>query len=235
MSVTPNEEGGPTVVYVNESGEDETCVGFTMPYASVDEVGLDPTGDGPVIDLLPQILEIQAMGGVSMLNAVEGEPTSYDATATDGVAQAALFLIAAGAGLPVAEGATASWVATAPEEPAAAAILCIPDSVEGNDARIAALSTNFGIDPQVVADQINGRIPGGSVEPVSAGSISGGSVATGASLLGSLGGGDATDTDGEEEAEGGSSFTGISEGGSAGSAAEADGEGEVELEALNAG
>ena len=96
----------------------------------------------------------------------------------------------------VEAGADVSWTALSPETPAVGIVLCVPVNEDGT---LGGLETNFGIDPQVVADQINGRIPGGSVEPVSAGSISGGSVATGANLLGSLAGGDEEEPPVEEE------------------------------------
>lgn len=185
VTVAGNDEGGPTVTYTNEGEGLEHCVGFTMPYSSVDETGLDPSGVDDPMDLLDDILEIQDMGGVAMLMP-DGE--TYEATADNGIAQAALFLIAAKAGTPVEPEETVSWDAIVPDEPSAAAFLCIPDDVEGNDERIEAIETAFGIDPQVVADQINGRIPGGSLEIVSPDMISGGSVETGALVLGSLGG-----------------------------------------------
>ncbi|TCW23521.1 hypothetical protein [Dietzia cinnamea] len=180
VTVTPNDEGGPTVTYTNEGDALQHCVGFTMPYSSVDEVGLDPSAGNPM-DLLPKIIEIQAMGGVSMLGAAaDGEPTTYDATADNGITQAALLLIATKAGVALDEGESVTWEATAPEEPAAAAVLCIPDAVAGNEARIAAIETNFGIDPEVVANQINDRL--GPLGSITAGSVSGGSVEMGANL-----------------------------------------------------
>lgn len=93
--------------------------------------------------------------------------------------------------VPVGPEATIEWDATAPETPAAGVILCTSEVDEGEED--PGLQTYFGIDPQVVADQINGRIPGGSLEIVSADDISAGSVEMGASLLGSLGDGGADD------------------------------------------
>lgn len=75
-----------------------------------------------------------------------------------------------------------TWTTTVPDSPAAAGITCTSGVVQMGTVP----EVYFGIDPQVVADQINGKIPGGSVEPVSAGSISGGSVAAGAGIFGSL-------------------------------------------------
>ena len=59
------------------------------------------------------------------------------------------------------------------------------------------MATNIGIDPQVVADQINGRIPGGSLEIVSADDISAGSVDSGVMVLGSLDSASADDGNGD--------------------------------------
>ncbi|MDZ4236455.1 MAG: hypothetical protein U1C73_22485, partial [Dietzia sp.] len=162
VTVTPNDEGGPTVTYTNETGEAETCFGFTMPYASVDEVGLDPSA-GSAFDLAPLLAEVENLGGVSILSATDaGVPTAYDAVVPSpvpfGNVVGAVLLLGNNdfrTGLPVADGDTITWVATAPEEPAAAAVLCMPDSLTDNGARIAAMTTSFGIDPQVVADQIN--------------------------------------------------------------------------------
>lgn len=191
VTVSGNAEGGPTVTYTNDTGEAETCVGFTMPYASVDEVGLDPSA-GSGLDLLPQIIAIENLGGVSILSATEaGVPTATDAilpsTGFGNVGGAVLVLVNNDikTGVPVADGKTISWEATAPEEPAAAAVLCVPDAVTDNGERLAAMTTSFGIDPQVVADQINDRL--GPLGSIQAGSVSGGSVETGADLLGSLG------------------------------------------------
>ena len=216
VTVAPNAEGGPTVTYTNETGEAETCIGLAMPYASVDEVGLDPSAGG-AFDLLPQIIEIENMGGVSILSATdEGAPTAFDAvlpSAGVGNVGGAVLLLANNdirTGVPVADGDTIAWEATAPEEPAAAAVLCMPDSVTDNGARIAAMATNFGIDPQVVADQINDRL--GPLGSIGAGSVSGGSVGMGANVLGSLGGGDETEN---EESDGSSMMSsGVSEAGS---------------------
>lgn len=201
VTVAPNAEGGPTVTYTNETGEAETCIGFTMPYASVDEVGLDPSA-GSGLDLAPQLAEIENLGGVSILSATEaGVPTATDAVVPSpvpiGNVVGAVLLLANNdirTGVPVADGASISWEATAPEDPAAAAVLCMPDSVTDNGARIAAMTTSFGIDPQVVADQINDRL--GPLGSIGAGSVSGGSVGMGANVLGSLGAGN-DDEDGE--------------------------------------
>lgn len=193
VSVAGDDDGGPTVTYTNETGVDETCVGFAMPYASVEEVGLDPSAGGG-LTMLPQIIEIENLGGVSILSATEsGEPTAFDAVLPSsgfGNVGGAVLLLANNdfrTGVPVADGESITWDATSPEESAAAAVLCMPDSETDNGERLAAMTVNFGIDPQVVADQINGRIPGGSLEIVSADDISAGSVGMGATLLGSLG------------------------------------------------
>ncbi|AVM63624.1 MULTISPECIES: hypothetical protein [Dietzia] len=225
VTVAPNEEGGPTVTYTNRNDFEQRCVGFTMPYSTVDEEDIDPSAiGGDVIAALPVITAIEAAGDVSILYSNDaGEPSSHDSAPggglldpdARGVIQAVLGLLepTVEAGVTVQAGEAITWAATGPQTPAAAVTLCVPDADE------ALLDLNFGIDPQVVADQINGRIPGGSVEPVSAGSISGGSVATGANLLGSLAAASSEDepADGEEaDAGGAAASSGAGEGGSGG-------------------
>ena len=192
VSVSSNTEGGPTVGYANDTGADQQCVGFTMPYSTIEEKGIDPSGlDLSDLDAaLGLIASIEAEGGVSVLTADEaGEPTAYDSAEDNGGVVAAVApLILGEDGVSVPDGELVEWTATSPDTPAAGVVLCVPDP----DGEL--IGVEFGIYPQVVADQINGKIPGGSVEPVSAGSISGGSVNAGATVLGSLtsasGGGD---------------------------------------------
>lgn len=141
--------------------------------------------------------------GVSLLTvATEGEgedavqvpsaedsyvPGTRDDNGNGGILQMVAEWVAFGFphAYPVAPDGTVEWVATAPETPAAGVILCTSEVGEGEED--PGLQTYFGIDPQVVADQINGRIPGGSLEIVSADDVSAGSVGMGATLLGSLG------------------------------------------------
>ncbi|MGN7227798.1 hypothetical protein ACTHQW_15790 [Dietzia maris] len=252
VTVSGNAEGGPTVTYTNETGELQDCLGFTLPYSTIAEAGIDPNSiDTSDLDAAGEVLnDIDAVGGVSLLTvATEGEgedavevPATRDSelpgylepvNSNGGILQMlgewqfGVMYFGVYNGLPVAPGATVQWEATAPGSPAAAVILCETVVEEGEED--PGLDTYFGVDPQVVADQLNDTLPGGSI---GAGSISGGSVGAGATVLGSLAAASSEDdTDGEGEADGGSSFTGISEGGS--SSAEA--EGEVELDALNAG
>lgn len=196
VAVSPNEEDGPTVSFTNESEAAVSCIGFTMPYSTIEKNDIDPSAInledlGAALEL---IATIEAGGKVSVLGVNEdGEPVAYDSEGDNNVAGAAVGLVLGGAGVEVAPGEGTSWDSTNPtDEPAAAATICLPEGGE-----IADLEVNFGIDKQVVADQINDKIPGGSIAPVGPGSISGGSVELGAGALGSLAGGD---DEGEEPA-----------------------------------
>lgn len=186
VSVEPgSEEGGPSVTYSNEGEDATSCVGFTMPYSTIEENDIDPNAIdlSDLVGALAILGQIQDGGGVSVLDAdEEGSPAAHDATEDEGIVTAALGLIDGG-GVAVDAGEEVAWAATNPtDEPSAAAVICTSNGLEG-------LEVEFGIDKQVVADQINGKIPGGSVEPVGPGSISGGSVELGATALGSLAGG----------------------------------------------
>lgn len=193
VTVTAN-EGGPTVTYVNENDVEQKCVGFTLPYSTVDEEDIDPGAIGDdLLGALPLLDVIEEAGGVSILNADEaGDPTAYDsdpvlpgglANPGNGILGAALGVVALGGGVVVPAGEEVEWTATQPDEPSAAVVLCAPDT----EVPPGLVDLNFGVDKQVVADQINGMIPGGSIDPVGAGSVSGGSVDAGASVMGSLG------------------------------------------------
>ncbi|MVZ90161.1 hypothetical protein GQF49_06660 [Microbacter sp. ANSKLAB05] len=221
VTVTPNEEGGPTVTYSNDSETDQRCLGATAPYSTIADNDLDT--DYPEGDLnagIALITAIEAGGGLTHLFADdEGAPAvELDDPAVANNVVLNVFGLALGAlggwnegrSIVVEAGTDVSWNALSPETPAVGIVLCVPLNEDGT---WGALETNFGIDPQVVADQINGRIPGGSVEPVSAGSISGGSVEMGANVLGSLAAASSEDGEGE-----GSSFmsSGFSEAGSGG-------------------
>ncbi|MDJ0423675.1 MULTISPECIES: hypothetical protein [Dietzia] len=235
VTVTPNEEGGPTVTYTNETADPQNCLGFTLPYSTIEEAGIDPSGidvatAGPVLNA------IDAEEGVSLLTvATEGEgedavqvpsaedsyvPGTRDDNGNGGILQMVAEWVAFGFphAYPVAPDGTVEWVATAPETPAAGVILCTSEVGEGEED--PGLQTYFGIDPQVVADQINGRIPGGSLEIVSADDVSAGSVGMGATLLGSLGD-DGADDDVENE-DGGDAEEGTASGSASGSGSGGD-------------
>ncbi|ANI93350.1 hypothetical protein [Dietzia timorensis] len=187
VSVEPgSEEGGPSVTFANEGEDATSCVGFTMPYSTIEENDIDPNAIdlSDLLGALELLGQIQDGGDVSVLDADEdGDPAAHDATEEEGIVAAALALLGGG-GVTVDAGEEVTWASTNPtEEPAAAAVICTADGLEG-------LEVNFGIDKQVVADQINDKIPGGSIAPVGPGSISGGSVELGAGALGSLAGGD---------------------------------------------
>jgi hypothetical protein len=199
VTVSPNEEGGPTITYTNETGAAQECLGFTAPYSTIIEDGLDTDYDpDDVIAALELMNDLEDGGDVSLFGGdEEGAPIAFaDPNPDEGgdvagfVAGFALGL--GGQSLGVAADGEVSWTAPTPNSPALAVVICLPEG--GGDRE-----TYNGIDPQVVADQINGRIPGGSVEIVSPDMISGGSVETGATLLGSLGdaGDDTDDGDGD--------------------------------------
>lgn len=201
VTVSSNAEGGPTVVYENASEVDQTCVGFTMPYSTVEEQDIDPGGiGGDVFTALPLLNAIEDAGDVHILTADEdGAPISFPSEPGDGIDDpdangviAAAVDLLSGGGLSVPAGGSGEWTASGPDSPAAGVLLCTPDPEDEE----ALLDINFGIDTQVVADQINGQIPGGSVDIVSADQITPGSVETGATAIGSLAGlaGDDGDT-----------------------------------------
>lgn len=198
VSVTPNAEGGPTVTYTNEGGEAQQCIGFTAPYSTIEENDIDPREVDPndTGSSLATIGTIQGGGDVSVLTVTPGgEPTAYEsAPLSDLVTVVTNFGLGTLNGVVIPAGDTVTWDAPTPAaEPASAGIICADDGI---GPRIGQMENHFGIDRQVVADQINDRL--GPVGSVTAGSVSGGSVAAGADLLGSLA--DAPDT---EEAESG--------------------------------
>ena len=200
VTVTPNDEGGPTVTYSNETEVDMRCLGATAPYSTIADNDLET--DYPEGDLtagIELITAIEAGGGLTHLVAdAEGEPAVEldDPEVENNVVQNVLPFVFGQPGRSVLVEAETdvSWTALTPDTPAVGIVLCVPVNEDGT---LGGLETNFGIDPQVVADQINGRIPGGSLEIVSPGMISGGSVEMGAAALGSLGGG-GDDADTEE-------------------------------------
>lgn len=191
VTMVPNSDGGPTVTYTNRGTVSEQCLGFSAPYSTIADndldVGYDKDDLGAALLLLGGI---EAGGGVSLLLGDESgepisEPDNPDTAETIAENMIPLFFFGLD-GMPVprsvvvAPGETVSWTAGSPATPAAAGIVCLAEAAGATPV------TNFGIDKQVVADQINGKIPGGSVDVVSAGSISGGSVDTGVAMLGSL-------------------------------------------------
>lgn len=206
VTVTGNDEGGPTVTYTNENDIGDRCIGFTMPYSTVADLSLDPGSlELEDIDAGQALLALIEAGGDTAALTTDG--VGGDPISTSGGLLAAFGAWFYGTGVTPEPGETATWEAVAPtDEPAAAVIFCNPD---GN-LDIANWGIYFGIDPQVVADQINDRL--GPLGSIGAGSVSGGSVGMGASLLGSLGGGDETEN---EESDGSSTASsGVSEAGS---------------------
>ena len=199
--VTPNEDGGVTVTYTNEGTENDRCVGFVTPYSTIVDgdidVGYDKT---QLAEGLEVINAIEAGPDVSiLLGGEDGSPLvrANDPDAAGEIEEEVVDLLFdfinpdfPAEAVTLTPGKSVSWITSVPKTPAAAGIVCTRGAVDFSTVP----NIYFGIDKQVVADQINGKIPGGSVEPVSAGSISGGSVGAGAALTGSLAGG------GDEEA-----------------------------------
>ena len=199
VTVAANADGGPTVTYTNEGEAAEHCLGFTAPYSTIVDNDLDTDYDDE--DLGAAIALVQALeagGGVTyLLGDEDGAPTTLlDTDATDEQNFVAFVVpwVLGGqvtAGVDVEPGEDVTWTAGSPDTPALAVVACMADSED------AAMATNIGIDPQVVADQINGRIPGGSLEIVSADDISAGSVDSGVMVLGSLDSASADDGNGD--------------------------------------
>ena len=134
--------------------------------------------------------------GVPVTGCASGACASEDPNPDEGgdVANALIGLLGENTAAVVVEaGEEVSWTAPTPDTPALAVVACLPEG-----GGLTDLATYTGIDKQVVADQINGMIPGGSLDPISAGSVSGGSVEMGATALGSLAGAGGDDG-GEEE------------------------------------
>ena len=189
VSVEGNAEGGPTVTYTNTTEDTQKCVGFTMPYSTVEDNDIDPNKID-LTDLLGALALLETIengGKVSALTVDEaGKPVASNVTPGNvELAVLSLSIIAGGddqGGAEIKTDGSFTWTATAPDEPGAASILCAPKGATS----LEEVSLEFGVDKQVVADQVNGKIPGGSLDPVTTGSISGGSVAIGATALGSL-------------------------------------------------
>lgn len=195
VTVTPNDDGGPTITYTNETDGAQDCLGFAAPYSTVIEEDINTDYDpDDVLAALELMNALEDGGDISLFGGDgEGEPMAKADPNPEAGGDVAGFVAGfalgfGGESVAVAAGETVEWATPAPGTSALAVVICLP---EGGGDR----ATYNGIDPQVVADQINGKIPGGSVEPVSAGSISGGSVETGVTMLGSLAGGDDADTE----------------------------------------
>lgn len=204
VSVTANAEGGPTVTYTNDTEIDLRCSGFTMPYTTVAENDIDPNAlDGATLVEMMAVAEIvYAGGGAAIMVSENGEPVSFESEELD-IVFTVNNLIAKGdnnTGTLLAPGDAVTWVAASPEEPSAAAVMCVSDE----DRSLFDMAFSFGVDKQVVADQINDIL--GPLGSVGAGSVSGGSVELGAAALAPLGEldmgsiGDSADDGGEEEA-----------------------------------
>ncbi|MDN5723135.1 MAG: hypothetical protein L0H20_09080 [Corynebacterium sp.] len=193
VTVIPNDEGGPTVTYTNSGTLAEECLGFAAPYSTITDNDLDVGYDTKDLAAgLALVNAIEAGPDVSLLlGDEEGKPLVEvnDPDFDQNIAQEITGLLferlnpeTPARSVVVEPGESVSWTLDVPESPAAAGVLCIAEPNDGTSEMV----TNFGIDKQVVADQINGKIPGGSLEIVSPAMISGGSVEAGAGALGSL-------------------------------------------------
>ena len=193
VSVEGRNGDGPLVSYTNRTAanpEDAAagtkyCIGFTMPYSTIDELELE-VGDinsGDFSGAQELLTSIDEAGGVSILGVNEGKPFVH-ASEGNALAPFAAKFANGGAGLAVAPGATVTWEAPTPtDQPATAVVLC-SDAAEGR--RDSGIDPQFGMDKQIIADQINAKIPGGSLDLVTPGSISGGTLETIQGSLGSL-------------------------------------------------
>lgn len=186
VSVVGNAEGGPTVTYTNETDIIQRCSGFTMPYSTVKENDIDPNAlaDASFSEMSELAQLITAEGGVAILRTVDGEPDSFDSGAYDIIFTLNDLITKddeKNTGALLAPGEDATWVATAPESPSAAAIMCVTEP----ERSLSGVEYFFGVDKQVVADQVNDKL--GPLGSVGAGSVTGGSVELGATALAPLG------------------------------------------------
>lgn len=185
VTIAGNAEGGPTVTYENRTDNEQRCIGFVFPYSTLDEVGLksyEIESDNQ-FETLDNLGRIDSVPGVSTLGAgFDGAPTAGETGGLFGSLEAHVTPFIADpilTGVRVAPGDTIEWTAPTPNEPSAGSVLC-------KDTGLAIDYESYtGTDPQVVADQINGYLP---LDVVGAGSISGGSVGSGADAVGSLAG-----------------------------------------------
>ena len=217
VKVTPNETGGPTVTYTNGGTVDQRCVGFTAPFSSFIESGID--GDDQV-KFKAGLEFIEAEGGVSLLRAdASGDPEAIADPNPDDDEDLYNSIIGVlyaspGDGVLVEKGESVTWTATAPtsDQPSIAMVTCnTPGAPQGSDP------FSIGIDKQVVADALNDVLPGGSI---GVGSVTGGSVEMAATVVGSLG---AASSDGNS-----ATGSGFSEAGS-----NSNDEGTVGVETIN--
>lgn len=197
VTIAGNAEGGPTVTYENRTDNDQRCIGFVFPYSTLDVVGLksyEIESDNQ-LETLDNLGRIDSVPGVSTLGAgLDGAPTAGETGIVDTLVAHVSPFIADPilTGVRVAPGESIEWTAPTPNEPSAGSVLCKDTGLEID------YESYTGTDPQVVADQINGYLP---VDVVGAGSISGGSVGSGADAVGSLA--DLTGEPPVEEDEGG--------------------------------
>ncbi|MCD2261494.1 hypothetical protein K3888_02150 [Dietzia aurantiaca] len=193
VTVTPNSGGGATVTYTNEGTENDRCVGFVTPYSTIVDGDIDVDFDKTQLsEGIKVITAIEAGPDVSILLGDEaGSPIvrADDPAVPNDIEEEVLDLLFdfnnpefPAEAVTLTPGKSVSWSTSVPETPAAAGIVCTRGAVDFSTRP----NIYFGIDKQVVADQINDKIPGGSLDVVSAGSISGGSVGFGAGALGSL-------------------------------------------------
>lgn len=190
VSVVGNAEGGPTVTYTNDTDTVLRCSGFTMPYTTVAENDIDPNAlDGATLtELIALGGIVHAGGGAAIMVSEDGEPVSFAAgendiffTVNDLIAKEDGTTETINTGTLLAPGDEVTWVAVSPEEPSAAAVMCVTDE----DRSLFDMVFNFGVDKQVVADQVNDKL--GPLGSVGAGSVTGGSVELGATALAPLG------------------------------------------------
>lgn len=184
VSIAPNAEGGPTVTYSNESTVAEHCLGFAAPYSTIVDNDLDTNYDEEDLEAaINLVLAIEAGGNLShLLGDEDGAPVAVadDPEVPNNAVQNLLPIALGLPGAPSVEvepGDDIVWTAGSPETPAIAVIACSP-------VEEPSMTTYTGIDPQVVADQMNEILPGGSID---SGSVNGGSVELGANLIGPFG------------------------------------------------
>lgn len=215
--VTPNATGGPTVTYTNGGTVDRRCVGFTAPFSSFIESGID--GDDQA-KFAAGLAFIEAGGGVSLLGAdTSGGPKAIadPNPDDDGDLLDSIVEVLDGSfdgSVLVEKGKSVTWTATAPtsDRPSLAMIACkTPGAAAGSDP------FSIGIDKQVVVDALNDVLPGGSI---GVGSVTGGSVGMAATVVGSLG---AASSEGDPATGSGLSVDGSN----------SNGEGTVGVETIN--
>lgn len=194
VAVESRKDAGPRVSFTNRASGDAAatmvCAGFTMPYSTVENLGLNPNSLDPQSGNLKLVDSIEKGGKVSLLKVdetgapvtVDSKPNKYGAGGISGLVQS---LDNNGDGLKIKPGDTVTWEATAPtDEPAAAVVLCLPD--DGQD-REQGMTAAFGIDKQIIVNELAEKLPAGSSSLISTGSISPGTLELFKSGLGSIG------------------------------------------------